>query len=167
MKRNLIILISALLIISSCLSSCSYEFNAKEYIETNLHINTESAQIDTVIAPTPSFNGDGDTYVVLNFSGNPILEEIKEKDNWKQLPLTDNLTSLVYGKENIYNGITNDDDELLIPQIENGYYYFENRHSDAKNRYGDSDVFDLVSYNYTIAIYDEDENILYFYSLDT
>lgn len=167
MKRKLIILISALLIISSCLSSCSYEFNAKEYIEANLDINTESAQIDTVIAPTPSFNGDGDTYVVLNFSGNPILEEIKEKDNWKQLPLTDNLTALVYGKENVCNGITNDDDELLIPQIENGYYYFENRHSDAKNKYGDSDVFDLVSYNYTIAIYDEDENILYFYSLNT
>ncbi|MBQ7131272.1 MAG: hypothetical protein IJO29_01755 [Oscillospiraceae bacterium] len=167
MKRGILILFSIICLMMNSFSACSSEFNAKECIASNLDINTDSAQVNTVINSSRNFHGDGHTFISLGFADNPITDEIKQKENWKQLPLTDNLTSLVYGKENVYNGITNDDDELLIPQIENGYYYFENRHSDAKNRYGDSDVFDLVSYNYTIAIYDEDENILYFYSLDT
>ncbi len=162
-----IAVVSAICIMISSLSNCSNEFDPKEYVESYLDINTKSAQIESVISEPRSFNGDGNTYVVLSFSDNPITDDIKEKENWKQLPLTENLATIVYGKENVDDGITNDDDELFIPQIENGYYYFEDRHLDAKEIYNDSEIFNRESYNYTIAIYNEDTNLLYFWSEDT
>ena len=171
-----IAVISAICIMISSLSNCSNEFDPKEYVESHLDINTESAQIDTVIEPPRSFNGDGNTYVVLNFSDNPITEEIKEKENWKQLPLTENLATIIYGGEKDgkqidafvcdYDGGAKTGIPL-IPQIENGYYYFKDRHLDAKDIYDDSKIFERESYNYTIAIYDEDTNLLYFWSEDT
>ncbi len=171
-----IAVISAICIMISSLSSCSNEFNPKEYVGSYLDINTESAKIDTVISEPRSFNGDGSTYVVMNFSDNPIAEEIKEKENWKQLPLTENLTIIVYGGEKDgeqINAFVCDYDDgaktgvPLIPQIENGYYYFVDRHLDKKYIYNDSEIFNRESYNYTIAIYDEDTDLLYFWSEDT
>ena len=63
--------------------------------------------------------------------------------------------------------LTDDNNNPVIPQIENGYYYFLDRHSRSVDSYDDSDVLDRYSFNFTIAIYDADNDILYYVEFDT
>ena len=59
------------------------------------------------------------------------------------------------------------DDDLEIPQIENGYYYFYDRHDEATDPYDDSEFLARFSFNFTLAIYDSDTNTLYLCEYDT
>ena len=54
-----------------------------------------------------------------------------------------------------------------IPTIENGYYYFKDRHSESTNKYDYTDINNRPSYNFTFAILDKDTNTIYYYELDT
>ena len=63
--------------------------------------------------------------------------------------------------------IHNGDGAPVIPEVENGYYYFLDRHSQSTNPKYDSGVLGRASYNFTIAIYDEDRQTLYYAELDT
>ena len=49
------------------------------------------------------------------------------------------------------------------------YYFFFDRHSDATNPKDDSAFLDesRPSYNFTVAIYDSDTNMLYYARVDT
>ena len=73
----------------------------------------------------------------------------------------------------IYSGIEPTEYEYSIawdngiPLIENGYYYFINRHTNAAGRDSDEDLFDVVSFNFSLALYDCDEDMFYYYELDT
>jgi len=54
-----------------------------------------------------------------------------------------------------------------IPEVDNGYYYFRDRHYQSTDPTDDSGVLGRASYNFTIAIYDTDSKILYYMELDT
>lgn len=54
-----------------------------------------------------------------------------------------------------------------IPEINNGYYYFLDRHLEAKNKHDDTDLNNRYSRNFSLAIYDADNKIIYFYEMDT
>ena len=120
------------------------------------------------------FHGDGMKVVVLAFS-NDLSGQIVGSDGWKSLPLSQNLTALVYGLRWESNGatyqvgpyLTDENRNPVIPQIETGYYYFLDRHSKSVDSYDDSDVLDRYSYNFTIAIYDADTDTLYYVEFDT
>ena len=120
------------------------------------------------------FHGDGMRVVALAFS-NDLSGQIVGSDGWKPLPLSQNLTALVYGLRwesddaayQVSPYLTDDNRDPVIPQIENGYYYFLNRHSKSVNSYDDSDVLERYSYNFTIAIYDVDNDTLYYVEFDT
>ena len=64
------------------------------------------------------------------------------------------------GGHNVY-------DKYDIPDIENGYYYFLDRHSEATNVNNDEDLNERSSYNFSLGIYDSDTMMLYYYELDT
>ena len=51
--------------------------------------------------------------------------------------------------------------------LENGYYFFEDRHSESKDSADDSEMFYRNSYNFSIAVYDTDNHIFYYFELDT
>jgi hypothetical protein len=113
----------------------------------------------TVISETDDhggFHGDGTTFVEISFSDNDCLNLIKESSAWKPFPLTDNMTAIIYGLGN-----------SLIPNIQNGYYCFVDRHWESKDKKDDSEVLNRYSFNFTAAIYDTDANILYYMELDT
>lgn len=117
------------------------------------------------------FHNDGTTYIELNFPDNLYLEAIKQSSKWHPLPLNKELATLVYGKsdENISIGsfLTNEDGKLLFPPIENGYYYFKDRNSESVDNQDSSKILKRNSFNFTIAIYNEDTKMLYFCELDT
>ena len=87
------------------------------------------------------------------------------------MPLTENLTALVYGLQTESSSvgpmIHSGDGAPVIPEVENGYYYFLDRHSQSTNPKDDSGVLDRASYNFTIAIFDTDQQTLYYMELDT
>ncbi len=45
--------------------------------------------------------------------------------------------------------------------------YYSDRHSESRNEKDDAELFNRMSFNFTIAIYDTDNHVLYYYELDT
>lgn len=134
----------------------------KNTIKENLHLNIyDSVTIKEI--SNKGFFGDGYNYIKIDCSSNSskILEQIM---NWKTLPLTENLNLIMYGGDNYHYNLS---DEISLPKIEKGYYYFVNNHDKAISRFEDSDLFDLGSFNFTVAIYDCKTNVLYYYEYDT
>lgn len=117
------------------------------------------------------FLGDGETVAVIEFdesTGEEIQSEILNNKDWYNLPLSENLNLIMYGgkKNNINYGL-NLAEKLDMPVIENGFYFFFNRHSDRISRKDDSNIFDQHSFNFTIAVYDIDTQTLYYLEFDT
>ena len=112
------------------------------------------------------FHGDGDYVLILDCSENKekALEYTKE---WKILPLTENLQLLMYGGEkedHFYN--YNLADASNIPEIKNGYYYFYDRYANSKDTKDDTNIF-RGSFNFSLALYDLDTDIMYLLEFDT
>ena len=57
-----------------------------------------------------------------------------------------------------------DGEATLMPEVENGYYIVIDRHSQKDEN---DDILGRASYNFTMAIYDTDANILYYCEFDT
>lgn len=118
------------------------------------------------------FHGDGETLakVIFNDSNSEnILSQIVNSRDWNDLPMTENLNLIMYGGEK--NGITYEyrfvEYHFGISYIENGYWFFKDRHSQSTSRNDDADLLNRYSFNFTIAIYDTDNNILYYLENDT
>ena len=58
-------------------------------------------------------------------------------------------------------------EEAHWPKIKNGVYKFVDRHSESKNISDDSEMLDRYSFNFSIAVYDLDSDILYYFEMDT
>lgn len=117
------------------------------------------------------FHGDGMYFVTLRFPDGTFLDQTSEVQGWKNLPLSENLTKLVYGIEDDASKIgpylTKEIGEPVIPDVQNGCYYFLDRHSKSVDGYDDSDVLNRGSLNLTVAIYDMDTDTLYYVEYDS
>ena len=113
------------------------------------------------------FLGDGSYYLILDCSEK--REQAMELiEDWKPLPLTENLQLIMYGGEKdgvhyIYYLA----EEAHWPIINNGVYKFVDRHSEAVDESDDTNLFNRYSYNFTIAVYDFDTDKLYYFEFDT
>ena len=104
-------------------------------------------------------NGDGLYYYKINCHTNPLTNKLT---NWKPLPLSDNLQSEL---SSLYSSSHFDYKE--VPDIKTGYYYILDRHREAQNIHDDISFYDRYSVNYTLLLYDNDKDILYYYEIDT
>ena len=113
------------------------------------------------------FHGDGSYYLILDCSQN-VEKSRGITENWTPLPLSENLHIVMYGgeKDGINYGY-NFAEEAHWPKIENGVYKFVDRHSESKNSSDDSKILDRYSWNFSIAVYDFDSDILYYFEMDT
>ena len=122
--------------------------------------------------------GDGITFEIIKYAGNAAesarnsleLHAKSSDSHWNSFPMTENLQLALYGS---YDASTHTHygsfPECKLPQIKNGWWFFENRHSRAKSqyRYDDRELFSLFSFNFTAAIYDADTDTLYYMEIDT
>lgn len=107
-------------------------------------------------------------FITLKITDEKTIDEIKSE--WKELPLTENLTALIYGLEDEASSIgpyITNDNQPLFPQIENGYYYFYDRNSKSTDNFDDTEILNRNSFNVTIAIFDMDTNKLHYCEFDT
>ena len=113
------------------------------------------------------FHGDGSYYLILDCSENK-QDALENVSGWNTLPLSENLALIMYGghKDGMWYGY-NLAEEANIPAIENGYYIFKDRHSDSRDSADDSELFNRHSFNFSIAIYDLDTDIMYYFEFDT
>lgn len=109
------------------------------------------------------FHGDGLYYLILDCSNNreAALEKVQ---NWKQLPLSENLNLMLYGGERYAYELA---EEAHIPKIANGWYLFKDRHSESTDSSDDTALFDRYSFNFSVGIYDADTDRLYYLAFDT
>lgn len=113
-----------------------------------------------------TYNGipyEGEKLCCFSFGKEDIdkfISKIKISKNWNSLPLSETLELILFGgskdkKDYNYKFAI----KAGLPKIKNGYWSFVN-----KNK---SDLLNSNSYNFSIAILDIDNNIMYLYKIDT
>ena len=169
-KWNVISLVMVLLLTMTGCSSEKMNSILSEISKT-IGVDVSAGEVISESDSHGGFHGDGDMVVEIQFADTSFSDQIEVNEEWNALPLTENLTALVYGihteTSSIGPMIHADDNVPVVPEIENGYYYFRDRHSQSTDPTDDSGVLGRASYNFTIAIYDTDSKILYYMELDT
>lgn len=95
MKR-IILIVGTLLVITFSLAACGSQEPQKvisNELGIDVSIGNEISNLDT----HGGFHGDGTTFIALEFSGEEVLNQIKENAQWKAFPLDDTVRTLVYG----------------------------------------------------------------------
>lgn len=160
--RWLLPLCLVLLLLTNCGGS---EYNSREELRKMAKycgVNTADAVLLEGMDDHGGFQGEGTTWLKLQFSEPPEFGE-----GWKELPMRENVATLCYGIENEYGHFGPYMDAGLIPEVENGYYLFYDRHMESDDPYDDSGVLKRSSYNFIIAVYDTDTNLMYYVKYDT
>ena len=144
---------------SEITATVTFDANTITKVELDLSGGTVVSELDT----HGGFQGDGDTFVVMTFpqTDRPALEREMTGPYWHPLPLTDNLARVTY---NLALGV---DGEPFFPEVDQGCYYFRDRHSESQDPTDESGLFNRGSWNFTLAIYDSQTGTLYYYELDT
>lgn len=141
----------------------------------------------SVIESTDShdnFLGDGILFISADCSTSPLTDQIKSATNnnsgWRELPLTDMLARYMTGYTDS-NGQTyrpsfsiDNTGEPMFPDTENGYWFFLDRSSNGSSDLGSGDgssdaegINAAYGYNFTVAMYDTDNDMLYYCEIDT
>lgn len=143
---------------------CSLNINNQSKILKKIEIHDTNCKIENDIDTHGGFLGDGEYFAKIKCS------KIKSNQlslNWKKLPLSESLNYVIQMEQCDYIGCKNFYERYSIQSIENGYYYFLDRHYESQNKYDDTNLNSRASWNFTLAIIDMDTNIIYFYELDT
>ena len=107
------------------------------------------------------FHGDGEATLRVYFSNKQaekFVNKINQNNHWGKLPMPEDL------QKRLPNEVER---EIAISTIENGYWFFVDRHNEATDKYNYNDMFGRASLNYSIAVFDTDSNILYFFASDS
>ena len=100
-----------------------------------------------------SLNGDGSAFLVFDCKNSAVADDIKSKKSWMKFPLN---------KEAAYFAYNFDSEEKNIPEIKKGYYILIDRQEEDKEN-----IIERKSFNFTLSIYDSDNDLLYLWRLDT
>lgn len=160
--RKILAAMSALIFIIT-LPACSVDTQSDDYFGFSKQDFTVVEEKDT----HGGFHGDGSYYLILDCSDNAETA-LKMVESWNNLPLSENLDLIMFGGEK--DGISYTYDlfkEAHMPKIENGYYCFRDRRSEAKNASDDSELLSRNSFDFSLAVYDSDTNIFYYFEFDT
>lgn len=144
-------------------------------ISKTLSIDCSGAEVISQYDSHGGFHGDGTSFYALRFRDGSAAKEIAGSAEWREFPLSDSAVSIIWGSQTEEGNDPpllirdNDWNHPLFPRVEHGYWFFLDRHSFATDPKDDSQVLDesRPSYNFTVAVYDTDSNILYYSELDT
>ena len=154
------IAISAILIV---LAGCQ----SNEDISLILGADVSAAKVISGSDSHGGFHGDGERYMEFRFEDDTFENTIKKDNTWHALPVKDDsIEALLYGKTMgsvAYGPYLQSE----MPHIEEGYYFFYDRHEESADPFDPSNVLGRASMNFKVALYDTEKDILYFAELDT
>ena len=162
-----------LIIFATLLSSCSATDEidkGKAMIAEDLGV-TLPEEVEVMMIDNKGFNGDGEllfTVLIGEENNDAFIKEINALSTWQTYPLSETIDLLMYGGRRgnttySYEYAT----ELGIPNIENGYWLFKNRRQDVSDWVDDTGLLEAPSFNFTLAMYDADNYVLYYFREDT
>ena len=132
-------------------------------VSESLGIDVSRGTVDFSYDDHSGFHGDGTMYAVLSFPDDTLEDMISAPGGWYALPLTENLQTLIYGnwtETKVIGPFVG----VAVPAVEQGWWYFYDRQGETHD---DSEVLNRGSFNYTVAIYDADQNQLIYIEYDT
>ena len=135
----------------------------QRHISESLRIDASEGVVVESYDDHGGFQGDGTSYAVLSFADEKLEQGIAAPGGWHQLPLTENLETLIYGTRT-ETAATGPFIGITMPRVENGYWYFYDQQGETED---DSLVLTRSSYNYTFALYDTENDLLYYCEYDT
>lgn len=140
----------------------------KREMKRTLGMDVSKGELVTDIDTHGGLPNDGMIYQVRRFDEDM---EIPTGNGWHSLPLSQNMKTLLYGHtegNSTVGPFIRDGEEVpSLPVIENGSYFFLDRHSESTDPYDDAELFHRSSFNLTVALYDADAQRLYYIELDT
>lgn len=154
-KKCTVMIASLILVVG--LSGCGKSDEVKDFSKL-CGVDMTEGEVISSEDTHGGFHGDGYTLIKIEFSDDSVVSDIKESEHWHEFPLSESLNTFVYQPC---------DENIDIPEITNGYYFFYDRHSKADDRYDDSKFLDRESLNFTFAIYDSDSDTVYICKYDT
>ena len=114
------------------------------------------------------FFGDGIRMKVYGVEPEKAELQMQNSEGWHSLPLDENAQRMVYGNENSGPYLVDSEGRTLAPEVQNGYWYFKDRHSQcAPGQQYNTDVLNRASVNFTLAIYNTQTERLYLLDMDT
>lgn len=151
MKKKIlcVLLITLLLVLGNYRGS-------RDRVGRDLQINLRAGTVLEDKDTHGGFHGDGDRWMVVKFEKD-ISKQLEENDDWKEMPLTENLEAAVHRFALFPDGV----------EASEGYYYFRDYHSQSTDPTDDSQLFARYSYNFVLAIYDSQTQTLYYSETDT
>ena len=156
--------ISLVLVALLVLVSCGSKMTAQDTISKELDLDVSGGK--EVLNINTYSGGEGTSCIAVTFDDDTILNLIKSNANWEAFPLDETLQTLVYGIENGTSKegpfLADENGDPVVPEIQNGYYLLIDRHSDTKTK-----ILERGSFNFTVGLYDTDNNTLYCCKLDT
>ncbi|WP_427339858.1 hypothetical protein [Caloranaerobacter sp. DY30410] len=143
----------SLVLILILFSGCSKNDNvAKEFVNTfKLDIDSKKLNVSTIYDDYGGVPYEGQALYKLECAEQIELEDV----GWVELPLTTELYEFLY-KDNSVVSIAK---KVNLPKIEKGKWYFVDR--------GKTDFKNPLAYNFSLCLYDEVNNIFYYYKIDT
>lgn len=161
--------LAILLLILILLSGCS----AKDPLREISDVIGVDVTGGTLLEHTDShggFLGDGESILCIRLTEEQaaeLIHSVRESEFWHSLPLSEDLSAAVYGRQTATEGFGPLFPEGAVPPVENGVWFFRDRHSQSTNPANTSGLHDRSSWNFTAAIFDADTNSLYYLELDT
>lgn len=162
-KIKIIAIILAIIIILSIIANILTTPNKKENISKNIQLDIKKCKITKEKDTHGGFLGDGEYFAQIKCKN---VEETIEK-RWKKIPLTETLKEAMNLELCDKNNCKNAFEKYNIPEITEGYYYFLDRHEESTNPNDDKNINKRNSYNFSIALYNKETKLIYYYELDT
>lgn len=162
MKRVLFLFAALALVFSAAACGIESRQEPLEYISEALGVDVTSGEILSKDDTHGGFHGDGETVVTVSIPGLAL----PKNPRWHLLPLHTELSDAVYGSQSTYTSFSSLFD-ADIPVVENGFWFFQDRHAEAADPTDCTDLHARSSWNFTAAIYDADTGTLYFLEFDT
>ena len=138
----------------------------QQHISIELHVNVQDAAVLSEHDSHGGFLGDGTAMVSLKLKDGSMPGAMAGNPNWRPLPMPDALAEEIYDERGWFR---DGEGNLFVPEVKNGFYFFLDRHDMAADIFDPEGLSDPARYsqNYTAAVYDAEENVLYYLAVDT
>lgn len=129
--------------------------------------NTSTYEFSYVTETHSGFHNDGTTYYIFENLVAPNQQRFNTMDGWHTFPLNLGIACIIYGgivNNTYYHRYIN-----FIPPITDGYWFFKDFQR-PQNEYSTEDILKVYtepSANFAVAIWDSEQDILYYARFDS